>query len=289
MNSDLFFQSIEPSIRSFSSSVRNFGQWGNVPVSVEEYRIIQYNDRNLLRFGSGIYFDNRLLQTAIPFTCPAGVAHRAILPLNFDVVSTFKSQLPPSWEGQWEGLAILELMTEDFGGRQRAFATVWSEAEQAIEFWELSSSIVFDHYDNRIEWYIEFPAFNFGKELDLKKLIGGELWFDLLRSEAVFTLDYRPDGHVCWFPWHTWTVCTDTNLDPLVQAIESVTPYTRVSYRQTQSFPKPKADCAQPSSRPTTIGYQFQARLKIKGAARVRGFFLHAEPVERKLYDKQAC
>lgn len=290
VNGDLFYQSLEPGIRSLAVSVRNFSEWGNTPVSINEYRIMVFNDRSLLRFGSGIEFDNRLLQTALPFQSPVGVAHQAIVPLNFDVVSNFMSRLAPVWEGMWQGMDILELGAGDFGGRQRAFATVWSALHRAIELWEITDAVRWDDQDSRVEWYIEFPAFTWGDEFMLKRLVSGELWVDKILGEVSFLMEYRPDGHVCWHPWHKWKVCTARNTCEDVHNPVCVYPRDlRESYRETMTLPKPPAQCVNAMQRPSDIGYQFQCKLTIKGWCRVRGLLLKAEELKQQLYGDMVC
>ena len=66
VNGDLFYQSFDPSIRSLLFAMRNFGQWGNTPISQNEQRALARNDRGLMRFSSGIEFDNRLLMAVLP-------------------------------------------------------------------------------------------------------------------------------------------------------------------------------------------------------------------------------
>jgi hypothetical protein len=284
VNGDLFFQCLEPSIRSLTTAVRNFQQWGNVPISVNEQRVLQFVDRSLLRFASGIYFDNRMLQTTLPFNTPVGVAHKAIIPLNFDVISTLEQQLPPVWEGMLEGVNILELTQADYGGRPRAFATVWSETKGTIELWELTNAARFDTsavQDNRVTWYFETPAFTWGDEFAMKKMVGGEIWYDKLIGEAVFNVQYRPDGDVCWHDWVQFRCCTEGFQDPTVQYPETA----RESYRQMQSLPVPPASCTAAMARPSNQGFQMQVRLTVHGYCRIRGLYLFGEPMLRKLYD----
>lgn len=300
VNGDLFFQSLEPAIRSMTAAVRNFGTWGNVPISINEYRVVQFNDRALLWAASGTYTDNRLLQTALPYICPVGVAHKALVPLNFDVVSSLWGQLQqqsqssagasdmPAWEGMWEGLNWLELQTEDYGGLERTFGYVWSDQAQAIELWELIPSERFENYQNRVTWYIEFPAFTFETERELKKMISAELWFDNLYGKVDFTMEYRPDSFVCWYPWHAWQVCTQASSDDPSITVQ-YPQVNRPSYRQYQSLPIPPRACAPVMGRPANQGYQFQCRLVVHGYCRIRGLFLHAEHMERKLYEGLVC
>jgi hypothetical protein len=292
INGDLFYQSLEPGIRSLFLAIRNFNQWGNVDLSANERRILKYNDRALMRHGSGIEFDNRLLMTALPKETPQGVIHDALVPLDFVPVSHMGAQRAPAWQGHYEGLQFLQLFAGDFGGRERAFALCVSKADSGIDLWELTYNSQFDSPDNRITTIVEFPAFTWGNEFAMKKLVGAELWLDRLYGTVEFLLEWRPDGEWCWYKWHEWDECTartsaelpEGSLYPLEQWGEA--------YRSTITIPRPPLVCADSQlqvGRPAHIGYQFQARLTFKGFCRIRGILLHAEMVERKLYANLTC
>ena len=286
VNGDLFFQSLEPSIRSLITAIRYFQQWGNTPISREIGRILQFNDRALMRFSTGIYFDNRLLQAVLPKQTPQGVVHQAIVPLDFEVISTLSDAKPPAWEGHWEGLNILQMFTGDFGGVERAFAVVVNEAKE-IAVWELTTDQRFENGDNRVTWQVEFPAFNFGKEFDLKDLVGAELWIDKLFGTVEFELFWRVDGDPCLRFWHRWTECTQRNSseNPLNPILGYPQQAFRESYRATMNLPQPPLYCEPVMHRPAHRGYQFQPVLQIKGWCRVRGILLYANPVEKSIYE----
>ncbi len=302
VNGDLFFQALEPSIRSLITAIRYFQQWGNTQISANEERILQFNDRSLMQFSTGCQFDNFLLEAVLPKQLPQGVVHQAIIPLDFTPVSSFGKRIAPAWDGHWQGLQILKLISGDFGGLERAFAVVVNEVDSGIDLWELTNSERFD-FDNtrRVEWQIEFPSFTWGKEFELKKLVSAELWVDKLFGDVDFTMEYRPDGDVCWHLWHKWKECAPkSNCDPLVQAIRAANgpPISQVcyplvncreSFRSTMTLPKPPEECQTTSKRPVYIGFQMQPRLTIKGWSRVRGILLHAEPVMRELYKDLVC
>lgn len=299
VNGDLFYQSLEPGIRSLMQSVRYFTQWGNIQISANEQRILQFNDRSLLRAASGIFFDNYLFQTALPKLTPQGIAHQALVPMDFIPISSFGQQKQPVWLGMDEGVDFLQLATGDFGGRDRAFAAVVSRGDAAapagtIQLWEITSfskeDKIVGENGNRVSWIIETPAFTWGREFDLKKLVACELWVDRLFGTVQFILQYRPDGAACWVRWHEWKECSPKNSNetvqepiayPLLPCLES--------YRSTMMSPKPPEGCASATGRPTYIGYQFQVRLIVKGFCRIRGILLHAEMVERALYKDITC
>lgn len=289
-NGDLFFQSFEPAVRSLITAVRNFSEWGNVPISINENRILQFDDRSLLQFSSGVSFDNRVLETALPMLTPVGTAHKAIIPLNFDVISTLERKLPPVWEGMWEGLNVLELDAGDFGGRQRCFATTWSDVDRHLQLWEITNAEKFDSPDNRVVWYVEFPSYTWGDEFQMKKLVSAEIWLDRIFGEVNFTLDYRPDCDPCWYPWNKWKLCTARNSCEDVHQPNCLYPTGfGESFRQTISMPLPPNVCQSIMNRPANVGFQFQPRLAIKGFCRIRGILLKAEKVDQEMYSDMVC
>ncbi len=290
-NGDLYGQSLEPSIRSFIAALRYFQQWANPPTSSNENRILAFVDRALMRFSSGIAFDNRLLQATVPVQKPQGVVNQAILPLDFTPLSTLQKQLPPNWEGHHDGLDWLQLLEMDFGGRQRAFGIVLSRTDQSIELWELVQGGRTENGDGRVVWQFETPAWTFGNETKLKKLTGAELWFDKLSGTVDVTMEYRPDGDVCWHLWKEWRLCSARNSceDAFSPVCYPVKPYGD-GYKWSQTLPvPPEEDCETQQGRPAYIGYQFQQRVTIRGFCRVRQIQVFGELLERELYANSTC
>lgn len=293
VNGDLFYQSLEPGIRSLLQAVRYFNQWGNIQISANEQRILQYNDRAYMRYSTGMYFDNRLLESQLPALTAQGVVSRALAPMDFLPISSFNKEKQPNWEGMYEGLDFFQLNTGDFGGRERAFATVRSKIDASIQLWENIPNSRFDYDEQgekRITWVIEFPAFTWGDETELKRLLGAELWIDRLFGTVNFSMEYRPDGQACWIPWHLWKKCSTQNSEESVHAPAAypLRPCLE-SYFATMTLPKPPSDVCTATARPSDIAYQFQPRLVIHGFCRVRGLYLHAVKVGRKLYSNLTC
>jgi hypothetical protein len=263
--------------------------------------VMQFNNRALLHFSSGIQFNSYLLETALPIQLPQGVIHQAILPLDFTPLSTFGQQLPPAWQGHWEGLQFLQLLTADFGGLQRAFALAVSEKDSSIQLWEIADYLQSDfnmvggfaaqqanptqpNGENRITTVIEFPAFTWDDEFQLKKLTSAELWFDRVTGVVDFNIDYREDSNPCWRKWHQWRTCFARNIDETPANPVAYPASFSQGFQSNVNMPLPQPDCDQPMGRPSNIGYQFQSRLSIKGYARVRGFMPKAEMVDSALY-----
>lgn len=290
VNGDLYYQSLEPAIRSLFISVRNDSLFGNVPLSRNENRVLQFNDRALMQYATGIEFDNRLLQGVLPVQTPVGVACQAIVPLDFDIISGFGAEgqsAPPAWEGLIEGIDVLQLFEGDFGGRQRAFAVVHSRIDGSIQVWELTNYLKFDNGGNRVPWYIEFPAYTFARDFDMKELDGGEIWIDRIAGTVEMKVEYRVDADPCWQPWFTTQFCAAKN--KCEDASDPVCGYPEVTlcegYKFPITLPKPNGNgCQSMNKRPTTLGYQFQVKVTFKGWCRVRGILLFSTPKERAAY-----
>lgn len=293
VNGDLYYQSLEPAIRSLVAAIRYFQQPGNTGVSAQEERVLQFADRALLHFCSGTQFDNRLLETTLPVQRPQGVVSQAIVPLDFLPMSEFQGKYEPVWEGMYEGLDTFQLATGDFGGLERCFATVLSRETSAIELWELTDFERFDHNvhgEARKTWIIEFPAYTWGQEFLMKKLVSAELWVDKLFGEVEFTLEYRPDGDTCWHDWHRWKMCTSRNsCEDVSNPVCYPAVGYRESYKQTITLPVPPANCEQTMGRNSDLAFQIQPRLTVKGWCRIRGLLLHAVKAEQQLYHNLVC
>jgi len=297
INGDLYFQIPGGFVQSLMISTRFFGQPGNTPISNNENRAIQFNDRALLPFASGIELNNRVLQTVLPVTTPVGVAFQGLMPLDFDIISTLEKKLPPAWEGIQLGLDILQVWSGDFGGRTRAFAAVHSRIDDSIEIWELTSDERTDTNattaDNRVTTVIEFPARSMGDLFRLKELDCFELWVDKLYGKVEFTVEWRPDQHPCWQFWATWIECAARNSCEDVDAIFPC-PYPAQTYREQYRIPMvlqkpPRRSCENTNGRPFDLGYSFQIRLTIKGWCRVRGAVLHCLPRDTPPFQGIRC
>lgn len=294
VNGDLYYQTLEPGIRSLALAVRFFNQFGNTPISRNVRRALDFNNRALLRFGSGMLFDNRVWETCLPFRTPVGVAHRGAVTLDFDLVSSFQDKLSgtsiPAWEGLNEGLAILQLHSYEFGGLERAFAVVYSERDGTIQLWELSLGDKFENGDNRVQWTIEFPSFPFDDPTELKELQSMRLWVDRLYGTVDFEVYYRPEFDPCWQFWAKWQKCVARTSEEDVD--------NPVSYPVTQygegfvlpfTLPHPPKECNSMGQRPAFEGRFFQPKVVIKGFCRVRGLLLYASETKETLYRDLVC
>lgn len=303
VNGDLFFQSLDPAIRSYFMALRYFQTWGNAPVSNNIDRVMRFNNRGLMHMCSGMEFSGRMYQTVLPVQTSVGVAFQALAVMDLDPVSTLQNQKPPVWDGISGGLDILQVFSGDFGGLERAFAVVHNRIDGAIWIWELTSADRFDSgedgTDNRIEYWFETPAMDWseyprqlgGGIFETKRLDGLDLWFDRVFGDVLIKVEFRPDESACWFEWGQKEICSGRTCAENVDtpACYPVTPQSE-DYRNPVSFPMPtNSECQQGNKRPVTIGYKFQLKITIKGFARLRGYQLHAVQFETPPFSQLVC
>ena len=307
VNGDLFYQGLEPSIRSFFVSTRYFQQWGNVPLSRNINRALKFNNRALMPFATGINFDNRMLQGILPIQTPVGVAFQGLAALDFDIIGSFEQgggalnpvpKPPPAWEGMLEGLDVLQLLEDDFGGLDRGFAVAVSRVDGSIQVWELTTenienqiSVTDPTQTSRTDWYLETPAYTWGKEFEQKELDGAEIWVDNVFGTVHMEFYYRPDATTCWQFWSEADFCSAKNscedvTNPICYPTEPLGPG--------EKFPivlptPPDPTCNAQDVRPNNIGYQFQMKIVIKGYCRIRGILLFALPRQKAPGDDLSC
>lgn len=280
INGDIWFRAND-GIRSFVLALRQFNEFGNVPMSREMSRVIEADDRRLLGFSSAILFDNRLLMTCSPGNSFLhGAYHRGLIALDFDIVSSMSNRLPPAYDGLWTGIRILKLVSGDFDGVDRAFAWILSSQDK-IELWEISTKDLFDNTSRRIEMVIEGPALFDGKEM--RKLMGGEMFIDQLSGRTDFDVKYRPDQYADWFDLHSWSECANYQTCSLANCEPPGN--LQKQYRSRMRFPdEPPAVCVTEDNRPSNLGYTFQPRITVTGSAGVKSLAFHAYMQDEEPY-----
>lgn len=288
VNGDIFFQSLEPGIRSLITAIRYYQQWGNTVISANEDRILRFNDRSLLHMASGISFQNRLYQTALPRQTPQGVVHDAIIPLDFDPISSFGKEHQPNWEGHHEVVPVLQLFSGDFGGLERAFAMAVSPVDSTIQLWEITNYERFDHNttdDRRITWVTETPGYTFNLPLKLKQLKGGEIWIDRAYGTVTVQVWYRVDADPCWIKWHQHEFCVSRST---CEDVQNPVCYPETGHAEGYKWPivlpNPPHPCDSMHVRPSDLGYQFQMKIAVTGFARIRSILLYGVEQPHGIY-----
>lgn len=265
VNGDHFYRSAD-GIRSLVVKVRDFDEWGNVPVSNEMSDPLDTDDKIWIRYFTSQLFDNRLLSGTVPQKTPRGIVFKGLVALDFNLISTLRTKLPPAYDGVWTGLNILKLIKGRVNGVDRCFAFVVDSSDGKIKLWELTSSEKFDNGTTRVRWSVEGPGLNFGNGGELKQLQSGDLWVDRINGEVDFVARFRPDHSPFWVVWTFFSKCAT-----ICDSTDCTTMLTqgREQYRPRIQFPEPPPDCEEANNKPLRNFYDMQVRLEITGYCRL--------------------
>ena len=265
VNGDLFFRSLD-GIRSLRLARQDFQtSYSNTPQSVEMNRVILEDDRSLLGYSSAIVFDNRLLMTASPVQSQGGVYHSKLIALNLDPNSSLRVKQPPIYDGAWEGINVLQLITGTFSGIERAFAFTYDTDTAKIGMTEIlptSTTNLFDNGDERIVASFESPALFYQPDTASRQLLrlnDGEIIVKDISGDVRFDVYYRPDYDSTWRSWHSWEVADSPNYQP----------------RMGLGQPDLKVGDAA-TGRPFAVGYSFQVKVVVTGSCVVMGMNFYA-------------
>lgn len=306
INNDIFFASTpNGDVRSLRTAILNFQQPGQIPISNNINRALEFNDRSLLRFTSSIYHDSRFLQTILPYsvaglpgeptaTTVFGKPFKGVASLDFNPIASLQETLPPVWDGILEGLNILQLFQANIGGRDRAFAAVIGESGD-LELWELTTTEKFDQNaagESRVQWSFETASFAWGDPRTLKELETIRLWLDRIVGTVEIKVEFRPDQTGCWLPWRNFKVCSARDCTELVDTPCAGYPTPAEfceGFESELTLPKPPQQCVPFSNRPAHLGRMFQFRISLHGWARVRGLYSFALPRVEAPFSGQVC
>lgn len=273
VNGDLIFRALD-GVRSMIYARRDFGMWGNTPISRQAKRCLDWDSRDLLGGTSAVNFDNRMLMTVCQQNDDAhGIYCRGLISLDYDLVSGMGQKLPPAWEGIWTGLKILRILTVLQGDVERCFAFALNDGGK-IELWELSRDDEFDNdgvQDVPIQWLFETKSYSFNDTNNLKKLITFDGFYDEVVGTVSSNIFFRGNLSKCWTPWTRLDDCAKfRDCDPAPPGQCQVPTHYQPQSRNRISAPL-APDVQDPQSGGfTNEGYEFQLRFENTGHFRFK-------------------
>lgn len=288
VNSDTFFRS-GIGVGSLVLARRDFvnNSWGNKPISNEMQRILSRDNESLLSYSSAVDCDNRFLITCAPNVSGQGVFHIGLVSLNFDLLSSLRGDLPPSWEGVWTGVNTLQAISGRVNGSIRDFSFTFNMNTNRIELWEFLPEGTDSYQDNDttpIDWVFESPVL-FNK--DVKPLAvpiqlnDGEVYLSDIKGKVHVKIQYRPDFYPCWTDWREFDVCAADTVDEK---------NPQAGYRMRIGLGQPKPDpCEAGNNRPLRNGYFFQFRITVTGYCQWRGMKVSAIQIAEPKFAPVEC
>lgn len=279
VNGDVFYRAVD-GVRSFIIARRSFTDPGNTPISGEILNIAENDQTDLLWSGSSVVFDNRLLMTGQPRYNAQGVVHKALMVLDFDLITSLRKKFPPAWAGIWTGLDVLQVVKTENSYGDRCFS-IARGLDGTIQIWEISKAEKFDNNivdgKKKIQWLVQTRAYNFEIPFGLKRLDSGDIFIDSLDGDVSFNIEYRPDQYPGWIEWADWAECATT------LQCQPACPLTNFQpqYRPKMRLPTPSdIPCNSSISTPTRNMYEVQMSLTITGYCRIKSIRVHAYDVQ---------
>lgn len=294
VNSDTYYRAVD-GWRSLILASREFKTWNNTPISHEIDRILAQDNQSLLPWGTGGFFDNRILMSVAPVSTANGVYHQGIVVINTDLVTTIREKKDPAFDGVWPGMNVMGVMVGQFSLVQRCFQFIYNTVQTNLELWELlpesacdvqnapQTAIVGDNGTQAIQWWFETGSLfkEEPAERTFKSLENGEIMIDKLVGRVDFQAFYKPDQYPCWIPWLAWSECAvassgGNNIKP--------------QFRPRMGLGTPsKNNCDPSTNRPLPHCYSFQFKLVITGQCEFVGARFMAVTIAEPTFAPPAC
>lgn len=295
VNADMWHRALD-GVRSFIVARRNFGQPGNTPTSFEVSNILSQDTDFLLKYSSAVQFDNKLLMTVSPHRTDGGIQHGGLVVINFDLVSKLRGKLPPSWEGLYTGLNIMQVLKGTIGGIERGFIFS-TDDDGELELWEMFKDGSYDTYSeleppltmrSSIQTVVETASSNFEVGPDnMLDLYMGMIWIDDIVDTVTVTVRWRPDALPTWLLWKSFTLCANVSQCTPPSDCSVWKPKSR-GYAARFTLPQPPESCSEVNI-PVRLGFQHQFRIEITGHARLKLFRASAKLVTVPMEGSDAC
>lgn len=265
VNGDLFFRA-EDGIRSFYFARRDFGTWGNTPISREVGQIIDGDASGLLKHASAVNFSNRAIFTANPKVGARGVSHERLVALDFDLISGMRGKLPPAWEGEWSfDFDIYQILTVDTALGRRCIV-VASDDTDTFAFYELLQDSVTG--DEVVSWGVDTKGYTFQLPMRKKQVQTFESWLSGVSDAVNMDVWFKRNDAGCWSPWARYAASAPSCAAPAC----SVPSLTQNTTRSRVGLPLAPANVDSSECDYTRDGYDFQFRVRFNGDATLRRF-----------------
>lgn len=151
LNGDIFFRSYD-GIRSYRMARAQQGINGQTPQSMEVAPYLATDTQSLLPYCSGVNFDGRVLITTSPTFKTTYCYWKGLVVLDSYPTSALFQQAPPVWEGMWDGLNIVQIVTGVFNKETRCFALV-RKIDDTIISTIKNITEIFD--DTKVQWTVD--------------------------------------------------------------------------------------------------------------------------------------
>jgi len=284
-NGDLWFRA-DDGWRSYRQARAEIQGWAHLPLSNEVRPFVDADTEDLLIHGSAINFNNRLICTCTPRTNQGRLFHNGLLSLDFDVLSSFGQSTKPAWDGHWDGVKALRLVSGKFHDVKRAFVFAIDD-DGKNQIYELNPNPGGDDFDGAIPWRIEMRSMDFNSPYNEKEILGGDAWIDEVDSIATIHAEYKSDQEPDWQEWQMFPPIEKSGECQAVTC--GAVPTMRQGYYPRRSMGKPPEGCNEATGRKSTRCFEFQVALSGTGHCRIKRFRLTGQELAESGRAKDQC
>ena len=221
VNSDMMFHSGDGQIRSLIlGQSQQVGQWVNAPISREVSPFLQEREnKELIDIAFAGNFMNRVFFSTAPYQVTARTldgspiadyAHRGMVVMELDNVSSMTSQASPAWAGLWNGINPMEVialddavyfMSKDQGGVNRLY-----RMDESIS-WD-----VFKGKERQITCRLYTKEYDFNQRLFDKENLSIDYNLSDIRGELSMLVEYKANHIQKWAKWKQFNHCAQTKI-----------------------------------------------------------------------------
>lgn len=211
VNADLWFRAAD-GIRSWRMAVAQQTDFVNTPESSEMSRELELDTPWQMDGAAVVNFDNRLLTACWPQYLGVvadnvpwfkQLSYRGIISLDFDPSSTILEKNNPAYDGVWDGIFPMDMVTGPVHGEQRCFAMSCDDVN-FTRLYEISRRRPNDSFNGTeipIRSYVETRGYNFQQPFNQTQLQTGDIWIRDVAGDVHVRIAYRTDTDPTWVAW----------------------------------------------------------------------------------------
>lgn len=292
VNQDLYWRDAEGNIRSLRSAAHEAQSAGNSGISGEIRRIVDFETAEWLDQCSSIFFENRVIFTASPFMLPGGqVAFRKLISMDCAPLATMRGKAAPAYDGEWNGINFVRLVTGTFDGRKRAFV-VAQDGAGTNSLWEMMAAEREDAYLNSgsrvqrpITASVEFRRIDFGTPAKPKQLTRCDVYPSKIEGDVNIKVYWRTANRTQWNLWGEFDACA-TMTDPAEATSGTTHAFVNIAAQErgrvkSLTIPHAEDDIMQQA---LSVGHAFEIRLVWTGNVSIDRVDVWSRPLQDDVY-----
>lgn len=289
VNSDLMFLSGDNQIRSLAlGQSQQSGEWLNAPISREVSAFLEERENTeLLDVAFAGSYKNRVFFSVAPYQATAKTlsgedipdyAHRGMVVLELDNVSSMTSRAAPAWAGLWTGINPMEVIQlEDdvyFFSKDQGNVNRLYRMDNSIS-WD-----IFDGDERPITSRIYTKEYDFQQRFSDKENMSVDYNISEVQGHMKMSVDYKANHVQKWSKWADFQHCAETKICE-VDCLPALPNLAAHTFRDLNFGDPEEEECDPITEDLSTVFRKVQLRLTIQSRSwRLEEVRLRAETID---------